>query len=115
MKRISLAVLIFLVILAGCSSPTTESKKEEPQSPRPLTSENTATKTEVQQRVDKEQQQVYRSVPAAEAMASPPQAARMKAAITAGMVAADRALYSAKAIGRDRWSMAVDSERVADR
>lgn len=29
--------------------------------------------------------------------------------------AADRALYSAKAIGRDRWSMAVDSERVADR
>ncbi len=29
--------------------------------------------------------------------------------------AADRALYSAKAIGRDRWSMAVDSQRVADR
>ncbi len=29
--------------------------------------------------------------------------------------AADRALYSAKAGGRDRWSMAVDSERVPDR
>ncbi|MEO8106159.1 MAG: diguanylate cyclase [Actinomycetes bacterium] len=29
--------------------------------------------------------------------------------------AADRALYSAKESGRDRWSMAVDSQRVADR
>jgi diguanylate cyclase (GGDEF)-like protein len=29
--------------------------------------------------------------------------------------AADRALYSAKASGRDRWSMAVDAERAADR
>ncbi len=91
MKRISLAVLIFLVILAGCSSPTTESKKEEPQSPQYLASESTANKTEVQQRVDKEQQQAYRPVPAAEAMAPPPQAARMKATSTVGMVAADRA------------------------
>jgi len=29
--------------------------------------------------------------------------------------AADRALYSAKESGRDRWSMAVDAERTADR
>ncbi len=91
MKRISLAVLIFLMILAGCSSPTTESKKEEPQNPQPLTSESTATKTEVQQRVDKEQQRANQLPPAAEAMASSPQAARMKAANTAGMVTADRA------------------------
>jgi Ca-activated chloride channel family protein len=91
MKRISLAVLIFLVILAGCSSPTTESKKEEPQSPQPLTSESTATKIEVQQRVDKEQHRVNQVVPAAEAKASSPPAARMKAANPAGMVAADRA------------------------
>ena len=96
MKRISPAVLIFIMILAGCSSPITESKKEEPQSLQPLTSESAATKSEVQYRVDKEQQQTSRPVPAAEAMAFPPQAARKKAVNTAGMVAADRAKpYSA--------------------
>ena len=93
MKRITLTFLLSLVILAGCSSPTTESTKEEPQQPPTRIAENTATTTGGHHQAEKKEQRANPPAPAAEAMASSFQATRMKAAGAAvGMTAVDRAM-----------------------
>ena len=90
MQHFSLAVLLSLVILAGCSSPTTEPKEEESPTPQAISANSPTARNEATSQGDTKQT-VVPPQPAAETLAPPPQAARMKAGGTVGAGAAVRA------------------------
>ena len=90
MQHFSLAVLLSLVILAGCSSPTTEPKEEESPTPQAISANSPTARNEATSQGDTKQT-VVPPQPAAETLAPPPQAARMKAGGTVGSGAAVRA------------------------